>query len=79
MLKFEERSDGYRVTDGDTMVASMETKRIDTVKSAINPTTNPNGGTFYEDLPRAECTIHSAGGALSVAYIEEMLAKLPAE
>lgn len=41
-----------------------------------------NGGsavTKWEPLPRAKCTIHSAIGPLPVAYIEEMLAFLPAE
>lgn len=77
-LTFEERTDGFRVLDGDRMIASMETKRINAEKSKTHPEKNPFGGAVYEDIPRAECRIHSTGGALSVAYIEEMLAKLPA-
>lgn len=77
-LTFEERSDGFRVLDGERMIASMETKRIDPKKSKVNPETNPFGGTVYEEMPRAECYIHSAGGKLSVVHLEEMLAKLPA-
>jgi hypothetical protein len=33
--------------------------------------------TLYAPLPRAECQIHSAVGALTVADLEEILAQLP--
>lgn len=35
------------------------------------------GAKLYEPMPRSECTIHSSGGPLTVADIEEMLAHLP--
>src|SRR5262249_49028097 len=87
-LQFQERNDGYRVTRADgTMVASLETRTIiynapgtrqnDRGEQVLVPD-NPNGATTTQPKPYAECTIHSAGGALSVADIEEMLAHLKA-
>lgn len=33
--------------------------------------------TFYTALPRGECTIRDAGGSLTVADVEEILAGIP--
>ena len=82
-LIFQPRTDGFRVVrdvDGaEQMIASVCTKGIDADASKAHKDDNPHGATKYVNLLREECTIHSTGGALTVADIEEILANLPTE
>lgn|SRR5262245_43678682 len=72
-LEFQERGGGYRVVrmvDGvERMLASVESSRL---------VTGP-GGNRWEPLPFGECSIHSAGGAMPVSDVEEILAWLRAK
>lgn len=75
-LEFQERADGYRVCEImangiERMIASLQTRRgLDHPPSQQDP----NGHVTYEPLPRAECTVHSASGPLTVAHLDEILA-----
>ena len=83
-LDFQPRADGYRVcymtSAGERMLASVKTKAITGYTPIVcDPNGKPIGGgeAIYALLPRDECMIHSAVGALSITDLEEIISGLP--
>lgn len=68
---------------GDPLHKTLWTKWMEEkVKQDGMPTAEElkglEGATMYHQLPRAECSVHSAKGALTVEELDGILAKLPA-
>src|SRR5579859_4394800 len=74
-LDFQPRADGYRVcrmTNGaENMLASVKCRAMTGYDA--------KGDAAYVPLPRAEWTVHSAIGPLTVADLEDIIAGVPDE